>query len=67
MYWNQCGSGKNKGSAREGELKGALHGKEKTGVFKNHLIIHRLTDIIRLDETNGEYLRNAESEKVNLQ
>ena len=67
MHWNQCGSGENKGSAREGELKGALHGKEKTGVFKNHLIIHRLTDIIRLDETNGEYLRNAESEKVNLQ
>ena len=67
MHQHQCGSGENKGSAREGELKGALHGKEKTGVFKNHLIIHRLTDIIRLDETNGEYLRNAESEKVNLQ
>ena len=67
MHCNQCGFEENKGSAREGELKGALQGKEKTGVYKNHLIIHRLTDIIRLDETNGEYLRNAESEKVNLQ
>ena len=67
MHQHQCGSEEDQGSAREGELKGALHGKEKTGVFKNHLIIHRLTDIIRLDETNGEYLRNAESEKVNLQ